>query len=492
MLSHKNLLKLIEEAARDDRTSLDLSGNNLNSIPPEILSKYDDPVIIINYYLEHQKGSKRPLNEAKMILVGQGNVGKTSLVKRLLHDSFDPHEEETKGIEVEKWQITAKNQKIRLNVWDFGGQEIMHATHQFFLTKRSLYLLVLDARLGDEENRFEYWLKIIKSFGGESPVIIVGNKIDQCPLDLDKKGIMDKYNNIKSIVEISSKNGKGIDNLKNMIEKEVDELEHVHDPFLNSWFDVKNQLETMKEIRDYIPYTDFENMCQEKGVIKSVSQRTLIGFLHDLGIVLNFHDDPRLEETNILNPIWVTEGVYRILNSNELFHHKGLLEFKKLNKILNSKEYPSDKHLFIIDMMRKFELCFDLEGFKDQKFLIPDLLSKEEPHTGEWDDTLAFQYEYDVLPGNIISRFIVRMHPFICKHTYWRSGVVLENEDHGNKALVKAEEKVPLPDDPGIMVGYEPLMNLEGIETAQKVGKTYNKFAQWLALPVVPDLFLGK
>jgi internalin A len=36
--------------------------------------------------------------------------------------------------------------QAHLNVWDFGGQEIMHATHQFFLTRRSLYLLVLSGR----------------------------------------------------------------------------------------------------------------------------------------------------------------------------------------------------------------------------------------------------------------------------------------------------------------------------------------------------------
>lgn len=57
----------------------------------------------------------------------------------------------------------------------------MHATHQFFLTKRSLYLLVLDARSSEEQNRLEYWLKIIGSFGGESPVIVVGNKLDLPP-----------------------------------------------------------------------------------------------------------------------------------------------------------------------------------------------------------------------------------------------------------------------------------------------------------------------
>ncbi|MCP4105248.1 MAG: hypothetical protein GY749_06890 [Desulfobacteraceae bacterium] len=61
---------------------------------------------------------------------------------------------------------------------------------------------------------------------------------------------------------------------------------------------------------------------------------------------------------------------------------------------MDAQEYPSDKHLFIIDMMRKFELCFDFEGFADRKFLIPDLLSKEEPYTGEWQDGLEFQYHY--------------------------------------------------------------------------------------------------
>ena len=123
-------------------------------------------------------------NEAKVLVVGEGSVGKTSLVQRLIWNKFNTSESATEGIAVNKWNIdgkwviensrlTANNQqlKIQLNIWDFGGQEIMHATHQFFLTKRSLYLLVLDARLTQEENRVEYWLKIIQSFGGDSPVL---------------------------------------------------------------------------------------------------------------------------------------------------------------------------------------------------------------------------------------------------------------------------------------------------------------------------------
>lgn len=198
---------------------------------------------------------------------------------------------------------------------------------------------------------------------------------------------------------------------------------------------MKERLEHME--RDYIPYTEYTQLCQAEGVEDDLSQRTLIGFLHDLGVALNFQDDPRLQDTNILNPEWVTNGVYKILNSPELFESKGVLERRMLGNILDSQAYPRVKHLFIVDMMRKFELCVDFEGMRDEKFLVPDLLAKEEPDTGDWAGALAFEYHYNVLPGSVMSRFIVRMNHYIHEQTYWRSGVVLAYD--GNKVLVKAD-----------------------------------------------------
>jgi internalin A len=474
--------------------------NNPLSIPPEILEKTDDPATIISYYFQHRTGGrKKPLNEAKMLVVGQGSVGKTSLVRLLTEGKFDPGENKTEGIDIRPWEIEVNEQKVRLNVWDFGGQEIMHATHQFFLTKRSLYVLVMDARLGEEENRLEYWLKIIQSFGKDSPVIVVGNKVDQQGFDLDRRGLQAKYRNIKAFVETSCPTKLGVDELKAVITREVGALEHIHDQLLANWFAVKERLEGMKE--DYIPFQDYVRLCREEDIGDEMSQNTLIGFLHDLGLVLNFRDDPRLEETNILNPEWVTKGVYKILNSNILFQSKGTLEREWLGRILDKRKYPKDKHLFILNMMRKFELCFDFVDFPDQRFLIPDLLTKEEPDTGEWNGALAFQYHYSVLPTSIISRFIVRMQQYVNQNTLWRTGVVLKNGE-GNRALVKADiedrkifirvggpehsrrrflevvrshfdsihktipglvadEKVPLPSHPEIAVDYKHLLRLE-------------------------------
>lgn len=461
---------------------LDFIGNPL-PIPPEILERVNEPQKIINYYFEIKRyipsassedgalppvievskrprqGSVKPLNEIKLILVGQGSVGKTSLVEQTLYGTYNQNQPKTDGISINKWiyenaeevvsirinswardaasealKLTY-NKNFNINIWDFGGQEIMHSTHQFFLTKRSLYMLVLDSRLTQEENRVEYWLKIIQSFSDESPVLIIGNKIDQHPLDIDRTGLQKKYPNIVGILETSAATGAGIEELKAAITEQVNNLPHVRDLLPETWFTVKTKLEELGRQSNFITHDKYLELCAENEVSDETSQRTLIGFLHDLGVVLHFQDDPRLEALGILNPQWVTNGVYKILNSHELFQNKGVLVLAMLNSILNIDGYPRDKRLFIVDMMKKFELCYDIEP--DKTFLVPDLLPKDEPADLTFNGVPAFEYAYPVLPSSVITRFIVRMNQKIENHFVWRTGVVLKIGE--NTALVKAD-----------------------------------------------------
>ena len=422
---------------------LDITGNPL-PLPPEIMSIHDKPKQILNYYINHylSTSTKLPLNEAKILLVGQGGVGKTSLAKRLSNpnsdSNFNPEESQTKGINITQMNISSGVDNIRLNVWDFGGQEIMHSTHQFFLTKRSLYILVLDSRQGENEGRIDYWLSIIRSFAGNSPVIVVCNKIDEQQLELDWKKYNVAYPSIVGFIKkMSCKTGEGINELIDLIKNTIAEMPHIHDLLLEDWFSVKTEIENYTQ--DYISFRDYRKTCIHFGVIDEVSQKTLLNFLHDLGTILHFADHPLLEDTYILNPDWVTGGVYQIINSNKLFQTKGILNLDELQEIFDYKKYPRDKHMFIVGMMKKFEICFEFDGYKGKQFLIPDLLPKEEPDTGNWSGSLGFRFQYSVLPSSIMSRFIVRMHSYISKKTYWRTGVVLISEDTKNTALVKAD-----------------------------------------------------
>ncbi|MGK7942690.1 MAG: COR domain-containing protein [Crocosphaera sp.] len=501
--------------------------NNPISLPSYIIWRKNEPQKIVDFYEYQINRQQRTLNEAKILLVGQGSVGKTSLIRRLIYDEFDQQQEKTDGIDIQPWypqfevnsfNSCLENKDIKLNIWDFGGQEIFRATHQFFLTQRSLYLLVLDSRLDERDNQLGYWLQIIKSYAKNSPVIIVINKIDEHFLSLDHRGLENAYPNIKGFIATSCKEPpkgpKGIKELKEIIAQEVTKLSHINDQFPENWLTIKTELEQIKENDwDYISYEDYQNICQQQGISDLKEQRDLIRFLHDLGVVLNFQDDPRLKDTNILNPLWVTKGVYKILDDKALEnHYKGILYPHMLSRILDDLKYPPSKHLFILGMMCKFELCFEMEKEGEKQFLIADLLPKEEPENiSQWQTGLGIEYHYSVLPGSIISRFIVRMNPLIYQETYWRNGVVLQEED--NMALIKADryvnkifiwisgslenrrhllekirlefetihqnipgievnEKIVIPNHPNVSVDYQHLLDLEsmGIITFVPVG----------------------
>jgi internalin A len=220
-----------------------LHGNLDLDVPKEILgptveeferggTRPKPPREILAYFA--QIGDSRPLNEAKLILLGQGAVGKTSLVKRLITGKFNKREKNTEGIKISDWPLPLnRNDTVTIHVWDFGGQEMMHATHQFFLTQRSLYLLVLNRRQGGVDREADYWFRLIRAFGGkDAPVIVVLNKQKREPFDVNREGWMGKYQgNIKGFVATDCEDAKSITQLKHKIVEEIRVMESLKSAF---------------------------------------------------------------------------------------------------------------------------------------------------------------------------------------------------------------------------------------------------------------------
>jgi small GTP-binding protein len=414
-----------------------LHGNPLEIPPLEIVKKGVEAVK--SYFRDLKKGEIQPLNEVKVLLVGDGGSGKTSLVKRMLSKGFDQDEAKTDGIDISNWTVNKNTKKVSARIWDFGGQEIMHATHQFFLTKRSLYILVLDGR---KDEKTEHWLKLIESFGGNSPVLLVLNKIDENPgFEVNRKFLQEKYRNIKGFYRVSCKTTEGIETFVKTLEDELAKVEMIRTTWAYSWFNVKTQLEHMKN--HYISYPEYIELCAEEEINDQSSQGTLVDFLNDLGVVLHFEDFD-LGDTYVLEPKWVTEAVYKIINSEILAKYNGVLRLKLMDKILKQKKkedyyYPPDKYRYIIELMKKFELCYKLDS---EKVLVPDLLEVEERSFNfDYDKALKFIILYDFLPKSIMPRFIVRMHKDIKRELMWRTGVVLSDNAFHSTAVIKVDEE---------------------------------------------------
>ena len=252
------LRALPESLAQLNIRELYLHGNPRLKLPPEVLGapwyhvinerrRPENAQKILEYYFR-LGGGKRPLNEGKLILLGRGEVGKTCLVNRLVYDKF-ARTSMTCGIAITHWSVPIGKETVRLHVWDFGGQEIQHATHQFFLTERSLYVVVLNGRAGDEENDAEYWLKFVKTFGASSPTIVVLNKIKVQPFQMNRKALQDKYPFIRAFVETDCKpqTNNGRKQLLQEIQSAISSMANVRADFPAGWFQIKERLSKMRK-----------------------------------------------------------------------------------------------------------------------------------------------------------------------------------------------------------------------------------------------------
>lgn len=489
-----------------------LNRNPFESPPIEVISAGKKA---LRAYFESLGEASQPVNEAKVLFVGDGGAGKTSLIKCLTGYEFDPNERSTHGIQISDMELLHGGKRVSAHYWDFGGQEIMHATHQFFLSKRSAYVLVLDGR---KEEKTEYWLKHIESFGGGSPILVVLNKYDENrSFEVNRRFLLQKYPSIVDFIRCSCSTGEGVDAIAKKLAETVADLESIRTAWPQSWFAVKETLG--QSTNDYISLEDFVAICERHALVERPRQLALLDFLHDLGVILHFRDLP-LKDTNVINPKWVTDGVYRIVNSAILADQCGTLDTtEQLPVILDSRTHPESKHSFIVELMKKFELCFQIDA---HNVLLPTHLPVEQPtFLFDGEAALNLVLDYDFLPNSIIPRFIVRMHDEIDGSLRWRTGVVLSSKHIEARAWIRADtedariyvtatgahrkeyvaiildtlrkinqsfeklecrELVPMPDDYAVLVSYPHLRALEArkVETYFPDGATHDYSVQEL------------
>jgi internalin A len=418
-------------------------------LPPELLGpSWDDvhrrsaggvnPASILDYYFK-MRGGRRPLNEVRLLLLGRGAAGKTSIVRRLIEDRFVEGEPETKGIDIRPWELRFGRDTVRAHVWDFAGQVITHATHQFFLSHRSVYVLVLTGREDNEKLDAEYWLRLIRAFGTEpgtgqtSPVIVALNKWDLAECKVDRNALQEKHPFIVGFVETDCRSGRGVADLNKLIRETVDGMESVRQAFPQAWFAIKDRLGTMKA--DYVSYGEFRQQCRQLGESDAGAQDSLARVLHRLGVALNYADDERLREATVLNPHWVTKGIYGLLRDAAC--DRGIMRLADVEHLL-PQEKPEMRR-YLVELMRRFDLAFPLTEAGDE-WLVPQRLPSTQPKLGrEWQEPglTRLRYTYTALPEGLIPRFITRTYPLSEGQERWVYGVVLVMDDA--RALVRAD-----------------------------------------------------
>jgi small GTP-binding protein len=438
-----------------------LSDNALASLPPEIskleeLNKLDaernplvsPPLEIVHngvqavqqYLIDLEKGA-RPLSELKLVVIGDGAVGKTSLIKQLFGKDFDHDEQPTHGVGTLRWDATVSGHQMRINIWDFGGQDITHAQHQLFFSKRSLYVLVLDSRLHD---RSEYWLQHIRAFGGDSPVLVVLNKQDrQIGCDLNLPFLREKYPSIRNFFHTSCRTGEGVTEFREGLLAELAKVKTAAVCWPSPWFAVKRRIEQMG--RSWISSSEYRAICAEERIMNEKASGMLLEFLHDLGAAVHFKN-VCWDAMHVLDTAWAVNAIYGVVTSDKTAQNAGIVHLQDMTEILpedvcGTTFCPKETHGFILELMKQFELCCEL---KSETVLIPQLLPASEPDFSfERTGAVRFILHYpDFLPPSIFPRFMVKAHKDIRNQLCWRAGVLLEDSLSGAKALVRQDVQI--------------------------------------------------
>lgn len=393
------------------------------------------------------------LFEAKLILVGEERAGKSTIARALSELDFkiDLNEESTKGIEIIKWILPKSNcntdKDFRFNIWDFGGQEIYHATHQFFLTKRSLYLFVTEARKDLRFDDFYYWLNIINTLSGNSPIIIVQNKADQPHAEQSIEEYEKMFPQIfGGLIKVScnTEHPEWESKYKFLVENFLKQtiydvlcqkkLKGIGDKLPKAWVDVRASIaELQSNNHNYITLTGYFAICKEKGLNEDRAL-FLSDYFHDLGVFLHFRKDIQLRNIIFLNHEWVTKSIYKVFDDEKVKKSNGKFSNDDLIEIWKEPQF-TEKQAELLNLMknREFKICFE---HKDGYYLAPQLFSdeKKDYHWRTNENNLVFRYNYKFMPKGILSQLIVMLNKYISNDIFWKYGVLFEYKN--SRAIV--------------------------------------------------------
>jgi internalin A len=449
----------------------------LPDVPVEALSAEPDDNALpkIRAHLRDLGPSPTRMRDAKLMVLGNGRVGKTQLCRRLFDEPFEEAADSTHGIVVRPlpFDATPDGAPATLHVWDFGGQDIYHGTHALFLKARAIFLVAWTPAAEEagehvhdgvlfRNHLLPYWLSYVKTFGGTAaPLLVVQTRcdhgaVDAVPLDEPAAALLRGFETATTLHH-SALTGKGHAALEEAL---ADLYAQIDQPLIGPGrAKVKAQIEGMiaadakrspeeKQHRT-LPRGEFERMCDEAGLISDPA--LFLRFLSDAGVV--FHRPGMFGDAVILDQAWALEAIYAVFDRSATLPilrdaMSGRFTRSLLATLLWDRAgYTAGEEELFLSMMRACGICFEHRRAQPElgieaEYVAPDLLP-EAPHRGEWRDALGEHRRvrrHALLPAALVRSVIGAVGAQAGERArYWRTGVYLFERELGARAIVEQE-----------------------------------------------------
>eukprot|EP01125_Pyxidicula_operculata_P012793 TRINITY_DN4209_c0_g1_i7.p1 TRINITY_DN4209_c0_g1~~TRINITY_DN4209_c0_g1_i7.p1 ORF type:complete len:1508 (-),score=385.42 TRINITY_DN4209_c0_g1_i7:3354-7856(-) len=327
---------------------------------------------------------EKALYRAKIMVIGDENVGKTTLVRSIckkwgcLSHNVEPQQKDgntlsTDGIDIGTYQFPFKKGKpmVDVNVYDFAGQEVYYSSHQLFLSS-AVFLLSFKVTAERFEERVEFWLQSIKARVPKASVLIVGTRFDESP---EPEQLKERANKLMERLQteyshglkhlecflVSSVKQIGIDELRKQVESLVCNLDSMGKVYPSGYVHLERVLQTFgREIKapmiDRITLLQFGRSC---GLKTDQEVLDAAEFLHSVGSIVYFGKDPRLKDLIILNHQWLIDAIATLYTTKHSWAKNGILLHKNLPMIWTA--YPREIYTTLLYLFEKFEMSHPLK-----------------------------------------------------------------------------------------------------------------------------------
>jgi small GTP-binding protein len=156
----------------------------------------------------------------KILTVGDGSVGKTTLLQRYVEGMFKEDQRMTIGVNFYLKRIQTRDFDIALQLWDFGGQKRFRFLLKKYVKGAAGALLLYDLTNPATLENANDWVELVRMHNSSLPIILVGTKYDLVDPDLiddtNSNLILSKCKLIASI-KTSSKTGLNVDHIFNFL-----------------------------------------------------------------------------------------------------------------------------------------------------------------------------------------------------------------------------------------------------------------------------------
>ncbi len=367
--------------------------------------------------LDASEAGRKSDCELKVILLGNGRCGKSSLARRWIHGEFRSDEVSTHGVRLWKKEIPFTPEDallddadgtVRLNIWDFAGQDLYHSTHRLFLQSGAIFIIChndhppgADAtsdereraamvREGEDVHReLKYWLDQVGSLGKipgleiAPPVLVVRTKSDRD----DDRGTAPGPGPRPDDVVFSSKTGAGLPEIEEWLEAQAKRLlgkqnarslpapaiavKQALRPLIQQNEELYWKMDEFGEVFQSpcptISLQEFEDLVRKHCTGEYHDKpHLLLERFHRSGFV--YYNAKHLKQTVILDQRWATQGIYafssrqsryqireRLLQSNGQFTREELA-----NLSWRDAGYDDQAMDLLLSFMLSCGMCFEL------------------------------------------------------------------------------------------------------------------------------------